>query len=166
MRTTVLLSALLISACIVPKKKYDALQAELDQTRETMQAVVAERDGTIACAFRTESLIRVDSGVGSELAFSEITRLEAVGAEYEGGPGHHQHRRGRQGHHLLLRRGGGRQPLPASARGGDRPHHHQLAGSLSAPSQRLEDTPSRRARSSSRTAPRQAVFTPTCTPSS
>ena len=44
-----------------------------------------ERDCTIACAFRTESLIRVDSGVGSELAFSEITRLEAVGAEYEGG---------------------------------------------------------------------------------
>ena len=47
MRTTVLLSALLISACIVPKKKYDALQAELDQTRETMQSVVGERDGTI-----------------------------------------------------------------------------------------------------------------------
>ena len=44
-----------------------------------------ERDGTIACAFRTDSLIRVDSGVGADLPFADITRLEAVGAEYEGG---------------------------------------------------------------------------------
>lgn len=44
-----------------------------------------DRDGTIACAFTQDALIKVDSGQGHELAFAAVERLEAVGEEYDGG---------------------------------------------------------------------------------
>ena len=59
-------------ACLVPKKDYDALQVELDQTRVAMEAAVAERDANIGS---------LEEGVVAGEA--EVARLEGEVAELE-----------------------------------------------------------------------------------
>ncbi len=44
-----------------------------------------ERDGSQACAFREESLIRVAEGTGTEIPFASVETLTHVGEEHDGG---------------------------------------------------------------------------------
>jgi len=75
-------------ACLVPKKDYDALQAELDKTRAAMEAAVAERDASIgsleeAVAAEQAEVTRLKGGVAaleSSLA-AEKAALEALDSE-------------------------------------------------------------------------------------
>lgn len=63
----------------------DAGLLELTEAPLAWHDESAERDGTVACAFTDDALIRVEAGQGSELAFASVEELEAVGEEYDGG---------------------------------------------------------------------------------
>lgn len=68
-----LVSLALLSGCVVSKKKYDALEAELARTQAQMEATVAERDQTISTL---EASVAAEQKVVAQLG-GEIAALEA-----------------------------------------------------------------------------------------